>query len=247
MTSPAAHPDTSWMLVQQLQPHPSNPYTHPPEQLDQLADSLEEYGQGRTVLAHLMPGESFDPLASYPLLAGHGLSAGFQRLIERHGGSYTLPGAPAPNMLLVRPVALPPAKALGLIAMDNESDQLRGRDDDALARLLAQLGDDVWTMPLGLDDDDTASLLASLTAAEAAPIRAPSPAPGEAVKGPQQPAQAPVEGGAVAPSQVRMVQLFFDTETHPAFIEAVQALKDLWGANLSLTDVVQRAVLIAAE
>ena len=44
-----------------------------------------------------------------------------------------------------------------------------------------------------------------------------------------------------------MVQLFLDTDTHPGFIADTVALKAEWGADLSLTDVVLRAVREAAE
>lgn len=235
-------PTATWVHVSQVQPWDANPYDHPPEQVTDLADSIEEYGWGRPALVWLPPGEAFDPQADHRLMAGHGATQGFRELIKRHGGSYTVAGAPEPNMMLVRPMQLSEGQAAGLALMDNESDRLRERDDDAVARVLATLGREAAVaLPTGLAEDDVMRLLATLGNPAEATLREPA----QDDTGPPGTKRVMELTDDVPVSQVRMIQLFLNTDTHPPFIAAVADLKAQWGDDLSLTDVVERAVMEA--
>lgn len=243
-TAAPAAPAATWVHVSNVTPWDANPYDHPEAQVETLADSIEEYGWGRPALVWLPPGEVFDPLADHRLIAGHGARQGFLRLCERNGGSFRVKGSPAADTVLVRPMALSEGQAAGLALIDNESDTLRARDESAVARLLASMGQaEALALPTGLDDDSTMRLLAMLGSPGEATIREPAQGSTEAPG-----AKRLLElTDDVAVSQVRMVQLFLDTDTHPGFIADTVALKAEWGADLSLTDVVLRAVREAAE
>lgn len=54
--------NTPWMDVDLIQPHPQNPRNHTPEQIQKIADSIEELGWGRPIIIS----------RDYFILAGHG-------------------------------------------------------------------------------------------------------------------------------------------------------------------------------
>ena len=66
----------------------------------------------------------------------------------------------------------------------------------------------------------------------------PESPPGQA--GPASPPQAQADSG------VRMVQLYLDASTHPAFMADVKLVADTWGIN-NVTDTVREVVQRAAE
>jgi hypothetical protein len=102
---------------------------------------------------------------------------------------------------------------------------------------LAELGVDDLGLDLGLTDEKLMRYLAEPAAEEEAPpARADLPA---AV--PPEPQQLDTEG-----SRIRMIQLFFDAETHELFAERVKELGDALGLP-NVTDTVVEAVRRAHE
>lgn len=147
---------------------------------------------------------------------------------------------------MVRLDGLSEAEAKALTVKLN---QKRGEwDEKALSDLLQSIQFDVdganLALEFGFAEDEMMKLLAS----------APEPLEGllPATPPTREPTSSPATSGGVEPapppptSAVRMVQLFLDDETHPAFLAHVQALAKLWDKK-NVTEVVLEAVKIVAE
>ena len=145
-------------------------------------------------------------------------------------------------MVLLDGVTEAEAKALTV-----KLNQKRGDWDEAgLGALLRELAatappDLDMTLELGIGEEDLMKLLAeppTPVPAQPAGGGLPESPPGQA--GPASPPQAQADSG------VRMVQLYLDASTHPAFMADVKLVADTWGIN-NVTDTVREVVQRAAE
>ena len=146
-------------------------------------------------------------------------------------------------MVLLDGVTEAEAKALTV-----KLNQKRGDWDEAgLGALLRELAatsppDLDMTLELGIGEEDLMKLLAE----------PPTPAPAQPAGGglpespPDQGSASPPQAQAQADSGVRMVQLYLDASTHPAFMADVKLVADTWGIN-NVTDTVREVVQRAAE
>lgn len=115
---------------------------------------------------------------------------------------------------------------------------------DALAKLLKEIAettpDGLSAVDMGFTDEALMKLLAA-----APEVAAPGEGfdPGAAPP----PSEDPAGGGGGEPttSNVRMVQLFLDDKTHPAFLEKVKALAEKWGTK-NVTDTTLKAIEFCA-
>lgn len=127
--------------VSKLKPHPKNYRKHPPEQLRHIMASLKQHGFYRNVVV----------AKDWTILAGHGVVLAAKKL--------KLDTVPVVRL----DVSSRSAKALKLLAGDNE--MWRGAEDDeqALARLLKQvMASDEGLLGTGFDDGQLEALLAVL-------------------------------------------------------------------------------------
>lgn len=108
-------------------PHPQNPNTHPDHQLDELGDSLGQFGQFKNVVVW-----------NGYYLAGHGLVEAASRK-----GLTTLEAVDVSH--------LPEEKAKSLMVADNRLPELAIMDDEMLTNLLKEF-DDALNIP-GIDLD----------------------------------------------------------------------------------------------
>jgi ParB-like chromosome segregation protein Spo0J len=133
--------------VDKLRPHPRNYQSHPADQLDQLARSIELHGVFRNIVV----------ARGNVILAGHGVVLALRRM-----GWDRVPAV----QLDIDPLS---PKALHVLAADNEIANLADVDDRALTELLRDLADDDVDLLFGTGYDDeklTALLLATRTRAE---------------------------------------------------------------------------------
>jgi ParB/Sulfiredoxin domain len=146
VTANGIHP-TAVVPVEDLRPHPRNYQSHPADQLDQLARSIELHGVFRNVVT----------ARGNVILAGHGVVLALRRMGYTH----------VPVVRLdVDPLA---PEALHVLAADNEIANLAVVDDRALTELLRDLADDDVDLLFGTGYDDeklTALLMATRTSAE---------------------------------------------------------------------------------
>jgi hypothetical protein len=123
--------------LDRLTPHPRNYRTHPPEQVDHLAQSILDHGVYRAIVA----------AEDFTVLAGHGI-----RLAALQLGLATFP-------VVKLPIAADSAQALKLLAADNYLSYFTDDDDRALTDLLLDVKDNGGLHGTGFDDQQLAALL----------------------------------------------------------------------------------------
>jgi hypothetical protein len=128
------------IAIELLRPHPRNYVTHPPAQLAHLVASIQEHGFYRNIII----------ARDSTILAGHGAVEAARQL-----GMVEVPAL----RLSLDPME---ARALQVLAGDNEIMRLRIPDDRALAELFKDIleTDPGGLLGTGYDDASLASLLA---------------------------------------------------------------------------------------
>jgi ParB-like chromosome segregation protein Spo0J len=131
-----AHPAEVVPLAS-LKPHQRNYKRHPPEQIEHLCASLRQYGQFRNVVV----------ARDSTILAGHGVVQAMAKL----GWA---------EVTVVR-LDLDPksAKALKLVALDNELPKFAETDDRALTDLLREVSTVEGLLGTGFDDRSLEALV----------------------------------------------------------------------------------------
>jgi hypothetical protein len=124
--------------ISRLRPHPRNYKSHPPDQVEHIAQSLREHGQFRAVVV----------ARDYTIIAGHGVVDG----AKRAGWTKVL--------VSVAPVGPDDPAAMKIMVADNEIGHLARRDDRMLTELLRGVASRDATGLLGTGYD--ASTLAAL-------------------------------------------------------------------------------------
>lgn len=140
----------------------------------------------------------------------------------------------------VRYMDLDPADSELLALADNKLNELAFWDDSELARILAEVGEDDFSVA-GFDEDESVRLLAML---DEGALALPSPIRVEGDEADDRGSAADV-GGEPAPSGIRMFNLMLTEETHSSFLANAQRLKSAWGTD-DMTAAVVRAVQEAA-
>lgn len=136
-----AHP-TEVVPIASLKAHPRNYKRHPPEQIDHLCASLRQYGQFRNVVV----------ARDSTILAGHGVVAAMAKLGWTEATVVRLDLDPKS------------AKALKLVALDNELPKFAETDDRMLTDLLKEISEGGPEALLGTGyDQQMLTLLALVT------------------------------------------------------------------------------------
>lgn len=129
--------ETEPVLVSDLRPHPRNYRMHPDDQLAHIAESIRIHGFYRNVVV----------ARDGTILAGHGVVEASKKL-----GLTTIP--------VVRlDIAPNSAKALKLLAGDNEISRIAGIDDRALTELLKEIQGAEGLLGTGYDEKMLAALV----------------------------------------------------------------------------------------
>lgn len=102
--------------VDELKPYPRNPKTHPPEQIEQLAAMIKEFGFDQPILVD----------ENDMILKGHG-----RQIAARKCGLATVPTITRPG--------LTPAQKRAIVIADNQAPLLGGWDKDLLKLELGEL------------------------------------------------------------------------------------------------------------
>lgn len=134
-----AHP-TEVVPIASLKAHPRNYKRHPPEQIDHLCASLRQYGQFRNVVV----------ARDSTILAGHGVVAAMAKLGWTEATVVRLDLDPKS------------AKALKLVALDNELPKFAETDDRALTDLLREVSTAEGLLGTGFDDRSLNDLIEGL-------------------------------------------------------------------------------------
>lgn len=198
--------------VSGLKPDPSNARKHEQRSIDSIKASLTEYGQQKPIVV----------LNTGVVIAGNGTleaakQLGWQRLA------------------VVKFADAKKAKAYALA--DNRTAELSSWDDAQLAKTLDELSQlPAWDpASVGFTDDEMMKLLAEAEVGLPAEVTDNTPPPGAPV--PSSPSSAP----DAPASHVRMVQLFFDVNSHPRFMAAAKELARQYGTT-NVTDTVLRCL-----
>lgn len=136
------------------------------------------------------------------------------------------------------------AKARAYAIADNRTSELSAWDEDELAASLEQLSESGFSMDsLGFSMDEVMEIIGKSTEAVVQPV--------EAIAGEQREneyQEKSTTGSKVVgePSHVRMIQLFFNEETHPIFMDRIRSLAVTFDTD-NVTDAVFEAVRFAYE
>ena len=126
--------------IDSIRPHPRNPRSHPPDQLDHLETSLRDYGWAKNVVV----------ASDHVILAGHGIVEA-----ARRSGHTSVP---------VHRLDIPSTdpKAEKFMVLDNTVTRLAEDDDAQLAELLADIQRTEGLVGTGYDDGALEDLLGNL-------------------------------------------------------------------------------------
>lgn len=130
-------PEAGWIAIADLHPHPRNYITHPPEQIEHLAESIREYGFVRNIV--IARGDV--------ILAGHGAVEAAQQVGYEK----------VPYMRVDHDADDP--RAIKFLALENELNRFAERDDRALTELLRDVAERDTLLGTGYDDDIVAALV----------------------------------------------------------------------------------------
>jgi hypothetical protein len=126
--------------IDTLVPHPRNYNQHPPEQIERLAASLQQFGQVRPIVVH-----------RNTIIAGHGVY-----LAAQHLGYQTLRVTQLPDDWTDE-------QAMAYLVADNETRRGAEPSDTELAALLDELRPSFDLNSLGFDEQEYGALLDRLT------------------------------------------------------------------------------------
>lgn len=139
---PRLGPPVELVELSMLRPHPDNYHSHPDDQLDELAASLREHGFYRTVVV----------ARDLTILAGHGIVAAAKRIGMTRAPVFRLD------------IEAHDARALKVLAGDNELPRFADRDDRKLTEILKTIrGDDPENLRGTGYTDDALSALVMVT------------------------------------------------------------------------------------
>ena len=194
---------------------PANPRNHSEKNLKAIRSSLEEHGQVEPLIVHK---------ESNVVIGGNARLS-----VMREMG-----WADVATVML----DCDKEKARKLSIVLNRSGELAGWDQAVLAQHLLDLGlgDEFDPETLGFSTAEFEAILAEFDAAVENMEMGP---PGE-LDIPDTPEFADDEGGP-GPSNVRMLQLYLDDETHPKFVAWVRSLAEHYGTE-NITETVYKAV-----
>lgn len=202
------------MKVEELKPHPANPNTHPPTQIELFISILQFQGCRRPVTVSTLSGY---------VTRGHGMILAYKEM-----GWEEIP-------VDYQDYDSEEAELADIVA-DNQLAKLSEMNTGKLQEIGSQLDTGAFNMLLlGMEQPKLEKLMTvakvappTLQGLEEAPASEPAPAGAE---GPE------IAGDSPSPSHVRMVQLFFNTETQAEFMHMAEFFeKELELDNV--TDVV---------
>lgn len=128
--------DLETVKIADLKPHPRNYRRHPDDQIEHLMASIKEHGLYRNVVV----------ARDLTILAGHGVTQALQKLGVEEVRVARLDVAPNS------------AKALKVLAADNEIQHLVESDDRALSELLKEISEQDDLLGTGYDKEMLAAL-----------------------------------------------------------------------------------------
>lgn len=216
--------------IDSLRPDPDNALTHPEENVEAIAASLEEFGQDQPLVVQK------DGMV---VRKGNGRLQAARRLGWTHIAA-----------LIVDDDDL---RAAARAVADNRSSQLAKWDDAVLARLLEKFRTappEAGAPIVGFTEEQVSRVLSRFSPrSEVSPSAEPATVPvsqpvggadGSAgAAGAAGTAGGPSQGPGPISSHVRMCQLFLDTETYPDFQDCIERLQAFYGTENATTTVVE--------
>jgi len=243
----------SYIPVALIDPNPRNYKIHPPEKIDRIANSLERFGQPRSVTVQKMAGSD-----RYMMQAGHSVLAAAKQI------------GWAQLRCDIIPAEWNPAMVLAFLVAENELRDGSQENDEALASILEEVFrfNPVFTEAAGFTDKELEDIFSQLYPVQSLSPGIPiNPGPngehnysveflsgGSALQNGStvlstSSATAGGDGYSLPtppPSHVRMVQLFLNAETIVAFTEMLSDLAGRFGTT-NTTDTVTEAVKYAHD